>query len=92
MPRRMEARKRRTGLGRVWDHDQHTEGAMKTMLKYLRDDERGIETLEWLAIAVLILIVAFAIYPGTLQTGLQTVVDNIVGKLTESSSGIGGGS
>jgi hypothetical protein len=63
---------------------------MKTTLKYLRKDERGIETLEWLAIAVLILIVAFAIYPGTLQKGLQDVVDTIVGKLNESSSSIGG--
>jgi Flp pilus assembly pilin Flp len=77
---------------RLWDHDQHAEGAMKTMLKSLRNDERGIETLEWLAIAVLILIVAFAIYPGTLQKGLQDVVDTIVGKLNESSSSIGAGS
>jgi len=62
---------------------------MKTMLKYLRNDERGIETLEWLAIAVLILIVAFAIYPGTLQQGLQEVVNNIVNALKTDSSGLG---
>jgi len=73
----------------LWDHDQHAEGAMKTMLKYLRNDERGIETLEWLAIAVLILIVAFAIYPGTLQQGLQEVVNNIVNALKTDSSGLG---
>lgn len=47
-------------------------------------DEHGIETLEWLAIAVLILIVAFAIYPGTLQEGLTTVVNNIVDTLKSS--------
>jgi Flp pilus assembly pilin Flp len=47
-------------------------------------DEQGIETLEWLAVAVLILIVAFAIYPGALQAGLTTVVTNITSALTSS--------
>lgn len=46
-------------------------------------NERGIETLEWLAVAVLILIVAFAIFP-VLQTGLTTVVNNITTALTSS--------
>jgi hypothetical protein len=55
-------------------------------------DEKGIETLEWRAVAVLILIVAFAIYPGTLQTGLQAVATAITGALTTSAGGLGGGS
>ena len=54
--------------------------------------ERGIETLEWLAVAVLILIVAFAIYPGTLQTGLEAVATAITGALTTSAGTLGGGS
>jgi len=49
---------------------------MKMILGYLRD-ERGIETLEWIAIGALILGVAFVVYPGTLQTGLITLVGNI---------------
>jgi Flp pilus assembly pilin Flp len=63
---------------------------MKTMRHRLWDDENGIETLEWLAIAVLILIVAFAVYPGTLQQGLQDVATTISAKLSEMAAGIGG--
>jgi Flp pilus assembly pilin Flp len=62
------------------------------MQRRLWDDENGIETLEWLAIAVLILIVAFAVYPGTLQQGLQNVATTIAAKLSEMAAGIGGGS
>ena len=50
---------------------------MKRILGYLRD-ERGIETLEWVAIGALVLGMAFVVYPGTLQGGLITVVNNIV--------------
>ena len=46
-------------------------------------DEQGIETLEWLAVAVLVLIVAFAVFT-ILQTGLVTVVNNITTGLTSS--------
>ena len=56
---------------------------MSRVLIPLRADERGIETIEWLAVAVLILIVAFAIFP-ILQTGLTTVVNNITTALTSS--------
>jgi Flp pilus assembly pilin Flp len=63
---------------------------MKTMRRRLWDDENGLETLEWLAIAVLILIVAFAVYPGTLQQGLQDVATTIAAKLSEMAAGIGG--
>ena len=49
---------------------------MKRILGYLRD-ERGIETLEWIAIGALILGVAFVVYPGTLQGALITLVGTI---------------
>jgi len=54
---------------------------MKRILGYLRD-ERGIETLEWIAIGALILGVAFVVYPGTLQGGLIIVVNGVVTALT----------
>ena len=54
---------------------------MKHILGYL-EDEQGIETLEWLAVGALIIAVALVVYPGTLQTGLITVVNKITDKLT----------
>jgi Flp pilus assembly pilin Flp len=54
---------------------------MKKVLGYLKD-EQGIETLEWIAVGALIVAVALFIYPGTLQDGLQTVVEQITAKLT----------
>jgi Flp pilus assembly pilin Flp len=54
---------------------------MKRILGYLKD-ERGIETLEWIAIGALILGVAFVVYPGTLQDALTTVGGNISTALT----------
>lgn len=45
-------------------------------------DERGIETLEWIAIAFLIIVlVAVVAYPGGLLTGIQTVTTNIIAAL-----------
>jgi hypothetical protein len=49
---------------------------MKRILGYLRD-ERGLETLEWIAMGALILGVAFVVYPGTLQPALTTLVGTI---------------
>jgi Flp pilus assembly pilin Flp len=54
---------------------------MKKVLGYLKD-EQGIETLEWIAVGALIVAVALVVYPGTLQGGLQTVVQAITDKLT----------
>jgi len=54
---------------------------MKRILGYLKD-ERGIETLEWIAVGGLILGVAIAVYPGTLQGSLITVVTAIGNTLT----------
>jgi len=53
---------------------------MKRIPEYLRD-EQGIETLEWIAVGALIIAVALVIYPGTLQPGLQSVIDKIVSKI-----------
>ncbi len=49
---------------------------MKKIIGYLRD-ERGVETLEWIAIGALILGVAIVVYPGVLQTALITTVGSI---------------
>lgn len=47
------------------------------LVRVLRD-EQGIETLEWLAIAALIIIlVAAVVYPGGLPDTLNTVITNI---------------
>jgi len=54
---------------------------MKKILGYVRD-ERGIETLEWIAVAALIVALAIAVYPGTLQTALEDVISDISTALT----------
>jgi Flp pilus assembly pilin Flp len=53
---------------------------VKKIIGYLRD-ERGIETLEWIAVAALIVALAIAVYPGTLQTAINDVITSISGKL-----------
>ena len=54
---------------------------MKKILGYVRD-ERGIETLEWIAVGALVVAMALVVYPGVLQTALVTVVGNISTALT----------
>jgi len=54
---------------------------MKRIIGYLRD-ERGLETLEWIAMGALILGVAFVVYPGTLQPALTGVVGTISAALS----------
>jgi Flp pilus assembly pilin Flp len=49
---------------------------MKKILGYVRD-EQGVETLEWIAVGALIVALAIAVYPGTLQTALEAVIGNI---------------
>ena len=56
---------------------------MKKILGYLRD-ERGLETLEWIAMGALILGIAFVVYPGTLQPALTA----LVGTISTALSGI----
>jgi Flp pilus assembly pilin Flp len=53
---------------------------MKRILGYLKD-EQGIETLEWIAVGALVVAVALVVYPGTLQGGLQNVINTIIGKI-----------
>jgi hypothetical protein len=55
--------------------------AMKSILGYV-NDERGIETLEWIAVAFMVLTMAIFLYPGAIQTALSTVVSEIASKLT----------
>jgi Flp pilus assembly pilin Flp len=54
---------------------------MKKILGYVRD-EQGVETLEWIAVGALIVMLAVAVYPGTLKTGIDAVVADITTKLT----------
>jgi Flp pilus assembly pilin Flp len=54
---------------------------MQKILGYLKD-EQGIETLEWIAVGALIVAVALVVYPGTLQGGLQNVINTIVSKIS----------
>jgi Flp pilus assembly pilin Flp len=54
---------------------------VKKIFGYLRD-ESGIETLEWIAVAALIVALAIAVYPGTLQTAINAVITDISTKLT----------
>ena len=54
---------------------------MKKILGYVRD-EQGIETLEWIAVGALIVALALAVYPGTLQTAIVDVITDISNALT----------
>jgi Flp pilus assembly pilin Flp len=49
---------------------------VKKILGYVRD-EQGVETLEWIAVGALIVALAIAVYPGTLQTALEAVIGDI---------------
>jgi hypothetical protein len=62
---------------------------MNRLIMTLRD-ETGIETLEWISIGVLILLVAFAIYPGALQEALNQVVSDVGNALTTNSATLAG--
>ena len=53
---------------------------MKKILGYVRD-EQGVETLEWIAVGALIVMLAVAVYPGTLQAGIEDVIGDIVAAL-----------
>jgi Flp pilus assembly pilin Flp len=52
-------------------------GKMKRVIAYLRN-QQGVETLEWILIGGLITGVGIALYPGALQGGLTTVLNDIV--------------
>ncbi len=66
---------------------------MLSMMWYLRNgprylrNERGIETLEWILIGGLITGVAIFLYPGVLQTGLNTALGTIVNAISGAVGG-----
>ena len=45
-------------------------------------EEKGIETLEWIAMGAVIVALALAVYPGTLADAINAVIASISGKLT----------
>ena len=53
---------------------------LKRIMSHL-SDERGVETLEWIAVGAAIVALALAVYPGTLQAGIQGVITDITTKL-----------
>ena len=53
---------------------------IRRLIGYLKD-ERGVETLEWIAVGAAIVALALLVYPGTLQTGIGDVITDIVTKL-----------
>ena len=57
----------------------------KTVWSYV-NDERGVETLEWIVVGALIVAIGIAIYPGTLQTQLTTAINAIGGTVTGLAS------
>jgi hypothetical protein len=40
-------------------------------------DDRGIETLEWIVVGALIVLIAIAVYPGQLQQQLTNAINTI---------------
>jgi hypothetical protein len=48
---------------------------------YLQTNEEGIETLEWIAMAAVIVALALLVYPGTLATTINAVIAAIGSKL-----------
>lgn len=49
---------------------------MKKIFDYVQD-QRGIETIEWILIGAVITAVAVAAYTGTLQPSLTTATTNV---------------
>jgi Flp pilus assembly pilin Flp len=63
---------------------------MRRIMRALRD-ERGAETLEWILIGGIIVIVGSLVYgpTGPLKTALDTAINTVAGVLTTSSGGGG---
>ena len=57
----------------------------KTAWSYV-SNERGVETLEWIVVGALIVAIAIAIYPGSLQSQLTTTINAIGGTMTGLAS------
>ncbi|MFA5034088.1 MAG: hypothetical protein WC614_13855 [bacterium] len=52
-------------------------------LKAFFADEKGAETVEWVMIAAVLAGIIAIVFWQTLQTGLDTSIDNIVTKMTK---------
>ena len=50
------------------------------------NDERGVETLEWIVVGALIVAVGIAVYQGALQSQLITAVNAIGGTISGLAS------
>ena len=57
----------------------------KTVWSYV-NDERGVETLDWIVVDALIVAVGIAVYTGALQGQLITAVNAIGGQITGLAS------
>jgi hypothetical protein len=57
----------------------------KTAWLYV-NNERGVETLEWIVVGALIVAIGIAVYPGSLQTQLTNTINAIGGTLTGLAS------
>jgi Flp pilus assembly pilin Flp len=57
-------------------NQREEESVFKTAWSYV-NNERGVETLEWIVVGALIVAIGIAIYPGTLQTQLTTAINAI---------------
>jgi Flp pilus assembly pilin Flp len=57
----------------------------KTIWSYV-NDERGVETLEWIVVGALIVAVGIAVYTGALQGQLVSAVNAIGGTITGLAS------
>lgn len=53
---------------------------MRKMLAFVKD-ERGAETLEYIAVGAAIVALALLVYPGTLAAGINSVIGDITAKL-----------
>ena len=49
---------------------------LQRLARYVQD-QRGVETLEWILIGALIVAVGIAVYPGTLKPALQGSISTV---------------
>ena len=54
---------------------------LKKLVAILTKDERGAETLEYIAVGAAIVALALLVYPGNLQAGINAVIADITAKL-----------
>ena len=54
---------------------------LQMLTGYVQKNEEGIETLEWIAMAAVIVALALLVYPGTLATTINAVIAAIGSKL-----------